>query len=130
MSDQFIFVADFADFCRLVDENRVGVSWTVYSEIGPDQIGSYRVVQFSVDGIRVAEDATMTPLVERLITALSLPASSEDLVLSGEGSLRRNGNEIEVDYDWFNAAPYADPVDHGSGVFTLARVDERAFRGN
>lgn len=117
-----ITVADLSAFAELVEEDRVGVSWSVLSDIGPEWIGSRRKLNFFVDGILMAENEFTNRLASALIEGLAIPATTKDLVITGEGDLRRNGSSIEVVYDWAKAMPYDNPVETGSGVFTLVKV--------
>ena len=124
MSARPFVVQDLATFCQLVEQGRVGVEWTVWSDIGPGWIGSRRELGFSVDGRPVPENATVSRLVNALIDGLQIPATSSDSVISGEGELRKNGSAIEVVYEWHKAAPYDYPSESGSGVFTLVQADD------
>ena len=114
-----IDVPDLEAFARLVEQDKVGVYWLVRSEIGPEWIGSWRELNFFVDGIPVADNELTKRLADALIDGLAIPATSQDHVIRGEGELQLNGNSIEVVYDWSKAVPYDDPVETGEGVFTL-----------
>ncbi|MCR9200198.1 MAG: hypothetical protein NXI04_16305 [Planctomycetaceae bacterium] len=114
-----IRVADLISLAQLVEEDKVGVSWTALSEIGPEWIGSRRKVTFFVDGTPLAENEVTCQLADRLITGLGIPATGKDHVISGEGNLRLNGTVIEVLYDWDKTVPYDDSIEAGSGEFRL-----------
>lgn len=124
VSEKPFMIPDLATFCRLVEQDQVGVDWTVYSDIGPSWIGSRRELTFYVDGKPVSENATISRLAELLIDGLSIPATSADHVIHGEGDLRRNGAAIEVVYEWSRAIPYAYPEETGEGVFTLVQTED------
>jgi hypothetical protein len=125
MSDDKPFVVDdLATFCQLVEQDRVGVGWTVYSDIGPEWIGSRRELTFYVDGRPASNNATISRLGDLLIEGLQIPATSSDFVIYGEGDLRKNGSAIEVIYYWYKTIPYDYPVKGGSGVFTLVQTDD------
>ena len=123
MPEQTTEIADVDTLVRLVDQDRVGVDWTVTSTIGPGWIGSSRELSFYVDGKPIAENALARRLTNALIEALSIPETSEDHVISGEGDLRRRGTLIEVVYDWSAAIPYDFPSDSGSGVVALINIE-------
>ncbi|MBD1855237.1 MULTISPECIES: hypothetical protein [Leptolyngbya] len=112
-------VPDLATFCLLVEQARVGVGWIVYPDIGPGWIGSHREINFYVDCMLVSKNLIISRLINVLCKGLEIPATSADLVIFGEGELRKNGGAIEVVYDWNKAFPYDNPIESGSGVFTL-----------
>ncbi|MEO1075719.1 MAG: hypothetical protein AAFX41_07100 [Bacteroidota bacterium] len=109
----------------LVEQGRVDVCWSVTSEGGPGWIGSARVVSFLVDGTPVAETALVQRLATALVEALSIPASSQDHVISGEGTVRKRDRLIEVEYEWDKAKPYAWPSETGGGTVTLIALENR-----
>lgn len=122
--DQPFSIPDLDTFCQLVEQGRVGVDWTVLSDIGPEWMGSERRLTFHVDGRAVGDNPTISRLAARLIDGLQIPATSSAHVIRGEGDLRKNGSAIEVVYDWSKAIPYDHPAETGSGVFTLVQTDD------
>ena len=121
--DKFI-VADLNHFVELVGQNRVGVYWSVLSGIGPEWIGSRREIGFFVDGTTMAENKLTKRLADLLIEGLSIPATSKDYLITGEGDLRRNGMLIEVVYDLTKGVPYDEPVETAGGVFALLNLEQ------
>ncbi|MEO1477091.1 MAG: hypothetical protein AAFV01_00795 [Bacteroidota bacterium] len=120
-----IEVRDVDTLIDLVEQGRVDVRWSVTSEGGPGWIGSARVVSFLVDGTPVAETALVQRLATALVEALSIPASSQDHVISGEGTVRKRDRLIEVEYEWDKAKPYAWPSETGGGTVTLIALENR-----
>jgi hypothetical protein len=58
-------------------------------------------------------------LKDALIKALKIPATSPDAVITGEGTVTRDEDTLEIDYGWSEAVPYMDPRNHG---FRKARL--------
>ena len=106
MSEQPTEVRDLETLVGLVDQDRISVDWTVNCEIGPEWMGSNRALTFYVDGNPIAENPLTQRLANALVDALSIPATSKDHVISGEGDLRRRGTVIEIVYDWNSTIPY------------------------
>lgn len=121
---QAITVADLKQLVELIDQDKVGVYWTVFSEIGPEWIGSRLEINFFVDGTPMAENQLTNRLANALVDALSIPATSKEHVMTGEGDLRRNGKSIEIVYDWSKAVPYDDPAETGSGAVKPFEVED------
>lgn len=126
MCEQPDEIRDLDALVGLVDQDRISVSWTVTSAIGPEWIGSTRKVSFYVDGIPVPENPLIQRLANVLIEAILIPETSENRVISGEGDLRRRGSLIEIVYEWSAAIPYDWPSDSGSGVVTLINLENNS----
>ena len=118
-------VNDVERFCQLVEQGRVGVAWSVSPEFGPEHIGSRREVTFFVDSTPVTASALTERLARILIDGLQIPATSRDHLISGEGDLRRQEYSVEIVYDWQRTIPFDEPVENGSGVFTLIEMDDK-----
>ena len=73
----------------------------------------------------VAETALIQRLATALVEALSIPASSQDHVISGEGTVRKRDRLIEVEYEWDKTKPYAWPSEAGGGTITLVALEDR-----
>lgn len=123
MCEQQTEIRDLDALVGLVDHDRVSVDWTVTSAMGPEWIGSTRKLSFCVDGIPIAENSFTRRLAKAIIEAISIPETSEELVISGEGNLRRRGTLIEIVYEWRAANPYDWSSDSGSGVAKLMNIE-------
>jgi hypothetical protein len=61
-----------------------------------------------------------TPMHDRLkqalIESLCIPETSGDGVVSGEGTITRKGDVLEIDFEWSASVPYMYPHDGGHGT--------------
>ena len=68
------------------------VEWTVYSDIGPNWIGSYRKVAFVLGSYKLANTNFYEEIEEKLVTALKIPKTSQDLVIYGDAEILLENN--------------------------------------
>jgi hypothetical protein len=120
MSDtEPILVDDFATLFALIQSSDFWVKWEVRCDIGPEWIGGGRSIQFYLDQRPLADTPVHNQLKDALINALTIPDNSSDAVISGEGTITRLQNALEIEYEWSEAVPYMDSRDSGFGKALL-----------
>ncbi len=104
---------------KAMESAQLGVEWKVRCDIGPDWIGGGVLVQFYLDDRPLTETDLHNYLKQTLIEHLDIPESTVNSVITGEGEIKRVGNKLEINYDWYEAVPfaYSHASDGGKTVF-------------
>ena len=95
------------------------VVWCVRCEIGPDWIGGGREIQLLLKGQKVS-GKYCDELISAIITAAAIPGQANDSVISGEGEVSLQDNNVMLEFEWNEAVPYDAPRDSGRGRVALS----------
>ena len=126
MSDEEIIIENFQSLKQYMNmkESELSVEWYVYSDLGPSWIGSWREVNFFVDGICLVENSFVERLQKYVIDAANIPSKSVDETIHGEGDISISSDTLEIKYWWDKAIPYQDPIETGSGSAVVCSISE------
>lgn len=116
---QPIVVEQLVALLALIEQADFRVKWEVRCEIGPEWIGGGRFIQFYLALQPLANTPMHDRLKHALVESLRIPETCGDAVVSGEGTITRKGDVLEIEYDWSAAVPYMYPQDGGHGTATL-----------
>jgi hypothetical protein len=120
MSDtQPIVVEQLEALLALIEQAEFWVKWEVLCEIGPEWIGGGRFIQFYLALQPLADTPMHDRLKHALVESLGIPETSGDAVVSGEGTITRNGDVLEIEFEWSATVPYMYPHDGGHGAAVL-----------
>ena len=89
--------------------------WKVLSDIGPEWIGSSRKICFYLDDVPLGKSEFHNKLKKALSKTASIPETSSDEIIYGEGEVTYKDGVLQVKYWWSKAPPYQDPIKKGSG---------------
>ncbi len=98
-----------------MQEKELTVEWTVYSDVGPDWIGSHRTMCFYLDEYPLHDNSFHDRLRQSVIKLVNIPETSEDNVIQGEGEIVEKNGRLYLTYWWSSAPPYQDSVESGNG---------------
>jgi hypothetical protein len=116
---QPIVVERLEALLALIEQAEFWVKWEVRCEIGPEWIGGGRSIQFYLARQPLANTPLHDRLKHALVESLRVPETSEDAVISGEGTITRKGDVLDIEYEWSAAVPYMYSHDSGHGTATL-----------
>lgn len=114
-----IVVEQLETLLALIEQADFWVNGEVRCEIGPEWIGGGRFIQFYLARQPLADTPLHDRLKQALVESLRIPETSEDAVVSGEGTITRKGDVLEIDFEWSSAVPYMYPDDGGHGIVAL-----------
>lgn len=98
------------------------VSWSIQPAIGPGWIGGDRSITICVGELELHEGAQARMVLdEALVAQKVIPAGLSDSVLSGEGTLRVENNQLVLDYSWSDTPVYAFGTS-GHAVIVLLKL--------
>ena len=113
-----VSVESLSQLRELLRNSCVDVVWFVRCEIGPDWIGGGRDIQLYQNGDQLS-GTCCDDLISAIITAASIPSESSESVISGEGKLSLRDEELTLEFEWNDTAPYDDPRNSGNGTVEL-----------
>ena len=117
-----IIVADLESLLQLMEEAEFWVKWEVLCSIGPGWIGGRCEIRFYLGDQPLANTSFHDQLKSALSQAVPIPLESPDAVIWGEGDIRRAGDGLEVEYEWFKCIPYEEIAESGHGTAPLVNV--------
>ena len=116
---QPIVVEHLEALLALIEQAEFWVKWEVRCEIGPEWIGGGRLIQFYLARQPLADTPMHDQLKHALVESLRIPETSGDAVVSGEGTINRKGDVLEIEFEWSAAVPYMNSHDGGHGTASL-----------
>ncbi|WP_420573023.1 hypothetical protein [Kordia sp.] len=109
MSEEIIIIHNFSALKEKMETLNFYAEWTVYCEFGPEWIGSYRKMKFLLGEYEIGASPFFNELKEKFTTALKIPETSKDLVITGDADILLKQNQLIADYSWYAAVPYDEP---------------------
>lgn len=91
------------------------VEWTVTSDIGPEWIGSSTEINFYFGNCSLTRNEFLQSFENALKEAMTLPEIGGERIISGEGIIFTENDELKIKFQWFSCLPYMDPDEHGNG---------------
>ncbi|MFD1605897.1 hypothetical protein ACFSJW_04775 [Flavobacterium artemisiae] len=102
-----------------LENKTLSVKWKILSEIGPDWIGSSRTITFYLDNAPLEDNAFCKQMTDKLIEVIEIPSTSEDHVITGEGTFVLQGADLLIEYQIEAAIPYDYNFDYDSDIKTF-----------
>lgn len=109
MSDNTIIVESFEELKTKMRTMEFYVQWNVYSDIGPNWIGSSRTLDFYLDDFLLNDTKFCKKLKNRLVASIPIPSESKEHVITGNGDITLKENQLEIYYEWYATIPYQNP---------------------
>ena len=119
MNNSTISIKDFKDLILKMKAMEFSVQWRVTSDIGPEWIGSSKTIDFYLDDYVLNETEFITRLKKALSKRVPIPNESKDHVITGEGNISLENNQLKLHYSWEKTIPYSYPSDHKEGKVVL-----------
>ncbi|CAM2010724.1 hypothetical protein [Acanthopleuribacter pedis] len=112
--------SSFETFIQSLSENECEVEWFVHPDFGPDGMYGRREITFFLAGDPLPDSALHDTLKQYLIDLLNIPATSTRFLISGEGDITLEGNQLKIKYWWQKAIPFDHPSEsyRGEGILT------------
>jgi hypothetical protein len=106
MDNNNITIENFEELKVKMQTMEFCVEWRVSPDIGPDWIGSDRTIDFYLNDYILSESEFCKSLKDKLIKIIPIPYQSKNHVITGDGDITLENQQLLVHYSWQKAIPY------------------------
>ena len=119
MNPETISIQSYEELLEKMKSQEFSVSWRVTSDVGPDWIGSWREITFSMSGVTLTKTPFILTLEKNIIDRVPIPEKSKDYVIYGRGDLMLTKNLLAMEFDWEAAYPYDEAHFYADGKICI-----------
>ena len=119
-----IYIRNINDLKILIEYKEFSTEFTVYSDFGPDWIGSYSNIEFYLDNDKVVVNDFIKIIEQQIANLLSKIPKNSNENLYGEGDIKYENNKLIFEYYWQISVPFENTNKSGKSIYEFEFIIE------